>query len=45
MAKGISEIAGEASGAGGVRATFYRALKVFICSGCSETINEGRFAP
>lgn len=41
MAKGISEIAGEAFGAGGVRVTVYRALKVLICARCGETINEG----
>ena len=41
MAKGISEIAGETSGAGGAKVTVYRALKVLICARCGETIKEG----
>jgi hypothetical protein len=38
MAKGISEIAGEASGVGESKVTVYRAL---ICARCAETIREG----
>jgi Fe2+ or Zn2+ uptake regulation protein len=41
MAKGISEIVGEASCVGKSRVTIYRALKILICAKCSETINEG----
>lgn len=41
MAKGISEIVGEASGAGDSRVTVYRALRQIICAACGETIGEG----
>jgi RNase P subunit RPR2 len=41
MAKGISEIAGEAPGVGELRVTIYRALRALICARCAETISEG----
>jgi RNase P subunit RPR2 len=41
MAKGISEIAGEASGIGESRVAVYRALRALICARCAETIREG----
>lgn len=41
MANGISEIVGEAFGAGGVRVTVYRALRQLICAACGGTIREG----
>ena len=41
MAKGISEIVGEAFGAGGSRVTVYRALRQLICAACGGTIREG----
>jgi hypothetical protein len=41
MAKGISEIAGEASGIGEPRVVVYRALRAIICARCAETIREG----
>lgn len=41
MAKGISEIVGEALSAGKSRVTVYRALKQLSCASCGETISEG----
>lgn len=41
MAKGISEIAGEAFGAGDSRVTVYRALRQLICAACGGTIRDG----
>ena len=41
MAKGISEVVGEAFGAGESRVTVYRALRMLICARCSGTIGEG----
>lgn len=41
MEKGISEIVGEALGAGDARVTVYRALRQLICAACGGTIREG----
>jgi hypothetical protein len=41
MAKGISEIVGEADGAGGSGVTVYRALRQLFCAACGGTIREG----
>jgi hypothetical protein len=41
MAKGISEIVGEAGGAGGSRVAVYRALRQLFCATCGGTIREG----
>ncbi|HEX7318560.1 MAG TPA: hypothetical protein VF297_31925 [Pyrinomonadaceae bacterium] len=41
MAKGISEIVGEADGAGGSGVTVYRALRQLFCAACGATIREG----
>lgn len=41
MKKGISEIVGEAFGAGDSRVTVYRALRQLICAACGGTIREG----
>lgn len=41
MAKGISEIVGEAFGAGDSSVTVYRALKQLFCAACGGTIREG----
>lgn len=41
MAKGISEIVGEADGAGGSGVTVYRALRQLFCAACGDTIREG----
>lgn len=41
MAKGISEIVGEAGDAGGTGATVYRALSQLFCAACGDTIREG----
>jgi len=41
MAKGISEIAGEAFGTGDSRVTVYRALRQLFCATCGGTIREG----
>jgi len=41
MAKGISEIVGEALGARDSRVTVYRALRQLFCAACGGTIREG----
>ena len=41
MAKGISEVAGEADGAGGSDVALYRALRQLFCAACGGTIREG----
>jgi hypothetical protein len=41
MAKGISEIVGEADGTDGSRVTVYRALRQLFCAACGGTIGEG----
>ena len=41
VAKGISEIAGDAFSAGKSRVTIYRALKQLLCAVCDEAISEG----
>jgi hypothetical protein len=41
MAKGISEIVGLAESVGKSRVMVYRALKILLCTRCSETISEG----
>lgn len=41
MAKGVSEIAGEADGPGGSVVTVYRALKQLLCAPCGEPIEAG----
>lgn len=41
MAKGISEIVGEADGADGSKVTFYRALRQLFCAACDGIIREG----
>lgn len=43
MAQGISEIVGEALGAGDSRVTAYRALRQLFCAACGGTIREGEF--
>lgn len=40
MAKGISEIVGEADGADGSRVTLYHALRQLFCAACGGTIRE-----
>lgn len=43
MKKGISEIVGQAFGAGDSRVTVYRALRQLFCAACGGTIREGEF--
>lgn len=41
MAKGMSEIVGEADGPGGSGVKVYRALRQLFCAACGGTIREG----